>query len=256
MAAVADRVIAGQGTSETEWRPWLAHQPMVAVNAEQLVPPGYRAVVVAPHPDDEVLAVGGLLAQLHALRRSLLIVAATDGTASHPASILWPPHRLAAERPLESRRAWRALGLDVDRTAEVRRLGLDDGGLMRQRGLLARQVAALLRPRDVLFATWRHDGHPDHEAAGQACAAAAACAGIRLIEVPVWAWHWAVPGDARLPWRRALRLALDPGTVRAKREAVDAFTSQLEHDPSTGAGPILRGTTVERTQRPFEIFFP
>lgn len=256
MAAVAERAIEGLGTPEAAWRPWLAQQPMVEVDAASLVPPGHRAVVVAPHPDDEVLAVGGLLAQLRAWQRPMLIVAATDGTASHPASILWPAHRLAVERPQESRRAWQALGLDIDRTAEVRRLGFDDGGLMRQRGPLARQIAALLRPRDVIFTTWRHDGHPDHEATGQACAAAAACTGARLIEVPVWAWHWALPGDARLPWGRALRLALDPDAACAKRAAVNAFTSQLESDPSTGAGPILRSTTVQRAQRPFEVFFP
>lgn len=255
MAAVAERRIEGQGTTEADWLPWLAHQAMVETSAAKLVPPGHRAVVVAPHPDDEVLSVGGLLAQLRALSQPMLIVAATDGTASHPASSIWPPHRLAQERPLESRRAWQTLGLDVDRTAETRRLGFDDGGLMRQRGPLARQVAALLRPRDVLFTTWRHDGHPDHEATGQACAAAAACVGVRLVEVPVWAWHWAVPGDARLPWGRALRLRLDADAARAKREAVNAFTSQLESDPSTGAGPILRGTTVQRAQRPFEVFF-
>jgi len=255
MAAVAERRIEGQGTTEADWLPWLAHQAMVETSATKLVPAGHRAVVVAPHPDDEVLSVGGLLAQLRALSQPMLIVAATDGTASHPASSAWPPHRLAQERPLESRRAWQTLGLDVDRTAETRRLGFDDGGLMRQRGPLARQVAALLRPRDVLFTTWRHDGHPDHEATGQACAAAAACVGVRLIEVPVWAWHWAVPGDARLPWERALRLRLDADAARAKREAVNAFTSQLESDPSTGAGPILRGTTVQRVQRPFEVFF-
>ncbi|MGJ7542714.1 PIG-L deacetylase family protein [Variovorax sp. LT1R16] len=255
MAAVAERAIEGQGTTEAEWLPWLAHQPMVETSAGQLVPPGYRAVVVAPHPDDEVLAVGGLLAQLQMLRRSMLIVAATDGTASHPASMVWPPHRLAVERPLESHRAWQALGLDVDRTTEARRLGFDDGGLMRQRGPLARALAALLRPRDVIFTTWRYDGHPDHEATAQACAAAAADTGARLIEVPVWAWHWAAPGDARLPWSRAVRLALDADAARAKREAVGAFTSQLESDPSTGAGPILRGTTVQRAQRPFEVFF-
>jgi hypothetical protein len=34
--------------------------------AAQLVPPNSRAVIVAPHPDDEVLACGGLLQQLHA----------------------------------------------------------------------------------------------------------------------------------------------------------------------------------------------
>jgi hypothetical protein len=75
------------------------------------------------------------------------------------------------------------------------------------------------------------------------------------VEVPVWAWHWASPGDARLPWRRARRLALDGEARERKRRAVQAFRSQLLPDPSTGAGPILRATTVERAARSFEVVF-
>ena len=256
MAAVANsREIAGLGTTEDTWLPWLEAQAMAPLEAAALVPAGRRAVVVAPHPDDEVLAVGGLLAQLASLSRDMLIVAVTDGTASHPGSTEWPEQRLAAERPLESRRAWDSLGLHVDGMAHALRLGLPDGALQASSTALARRLAALLLPTDVLFTTWRHDGHPDHEATGKACSAAAACCGARLIEVPVWAWHWAEPGDTRLPWHRASRLALDATAREQKRKAVDAFTSQLGADASTGAGPILRSTTVERAHRPFEIFF-
>lgn len=256
MAAVADeREIAGLGTTEDAWIPWLDAQAIAPVDAATLVPAGRRAVVVAPHPDDEVLAVGGLLAQLAPLEREMLIVAVTDGTASHPGSAEWSAQRLAAERPLESRRAWDCLGLRIDGPARAMRLGLPDGGLEASSSVLAQTLTALLRPNDVVFTTWRHDGHPDHEATGRACATAAAGAGARLIEVPVWAWHWAEPGDARLPWHRASRLALDGTANRLKRRAVDAFTSQLLADPSTGAGPILRSTTVQRAHRPFEIFF-
>ena len=255
VAVAAARAIEGLGTTEDAWLGWLDTQAITPVGATSLVPEGRRVVIVAPHPDDEVLAVGGLLAQLAPLSREMLIVAVTDGTASHPASTVWPAQRLAQERPLESRRAWERLGLDVDGSAHAVRLGFADGGLRSSCGLLARTLSALLRPTDVVFTTWRHDGHPDHEATGQACAAAAACCGARLIEVPVWAWHWAEPGDARLPWHRAMRLALDPAIRQMKRTSVEAFASQLVADPSTGAGPILRSTTVQRAHRPFEIYF-
>jgi LmbE family N-acetylglucosaminyl deacetylase len=248
-----DRAIEGAGTSESDWLGWLDRRRLPEIAPESLVPPGCRAVVVAPHPDDEVLSVGGLFGRLHRLGRELLVVAATDGTGSHDGSPLWPPERLARERPLETLEALRRLGLST--ACEVRRLGLPDGGLMRSRGMLAERVAALLRPGDVVFTTWRFDGHPDHEATGQACAAVAACMGVQLVEVPVWAWHWAPAGDARLPWSRARRVPLDADTARRKAEAVDAFRSQRLPDESTGAGPILRPTTVERARRPFEVVF-
>ena len=108
-------------------------------------------------------------------------MAATDGTGSHDGSPLWPPERLARERPLETAEALRRLDLA---SCEVRRLGLPDGGLMRSRGALAERVAALLRPGDVVFTTWRFDGHPDHEATGRACAVACAQIGSTFCTRP------------------------------------------------------------------------
>jgi LmbE family N-acetylglucosaminyl deacetylase len=179
------------------------------------------------------------------------VVAVTDGTASHPGSTEWPVDRLRRERPLETQRALRCLGVD----AEPIRLGLPDGGLQALGSLLADRLLPLLRRSDVIFTTWRGDGHPDHETSGHACALVAGRIGARLVEIPVWGWHWAEPGDARLPWDRARRLALDDEARRRKREAVQCFTSQLQPDASTGSGPILRATTVERAARPFEVMF-
>jgi LmbE family N-acetylglucosaminyl deacetylase len=250
--APTDRAIEGLGTSEAEWLGWLDRRRLPEILPEALVPAGSRAVVVAPHPDDEVLAVGGLLSRLAALGRELLVVAVTDGAASHEGSSLWPPERLARERPLETDRALGRLGL---REHDMKRLALPDGGLQPVRDKLAREIVALLRPDDTVFTTWRLDGHPDHEATGQACAAATACVGAKLVEVPVWAWHWAAAGDTRLPWVRAHRIALDPDVAQRKFDAVGAFASQLTHDASTGAAPILRRTTVERAHRPFEVVF-
>lgn len=251
MDAVTDRAIRGQGTTEAEWKGWSGLPAIRRIDADELVPPGARAVVVAPHPDDEILSVGGLLAQLARTGAPVRVIAVTDGTASHRGSSQWPPERLVRERPRESRMALSCLGIDV----EPVRLGLPDGGLQELRDLLAERLLTLMDRSDVVFTTWRNDGHPDHEATGHACAFAAARTGARLIEVPVWAWHWAAPGDARLPWRRARRLVLDGDAVERKRRAVQAFASQLQPDPSTGAEPILRATTVERAARAFEVVF-
>jgi len=247
----AHRTIEGEGTSEAEWNSWPGLARLPAIDAQHLVPPGARAVVVAPHPDDEVLAVGGLLAQLADHGRPVELIAVTDGTASHDGSTVWSPERLARIRPRETLRALQRLGLAVVPT----RLGLPDGGLHRLRATLAAWLVPLLRPCDVVFTTWRQDGHPDHEATGQACALAAASAGARLVEVPVWGWHWARPADGRMPWRHAQRVPLDAEALRRKRAAVRTFASQLRRDPSTGAPPVLRGATLARAERPYEVVF-
>jgi LmbE family N-acetylglucosaminyl deacetylase len=253
MVAVAQRrrIGEGDGTGEAQWLAWPGLAALPACRVSELVPPGSRVVVLAPHPDDEVLAAGGLLTLLARAGREPLVVAASDGEASPLGSDQWPRKRLLRRRPQESRLALRKLGLP----GGTLRLGLPDGELARQRATLVERLQDILCESDVLVTTWRLDGHPDHEATGAAAAKAAGRVGCRLLEAPVWAWHWAAPGDPRLPWAQACRLPLGPDVVACKTQAVQAFQSQLQPDLSTGRGPVLRGSTVQRAARPFEVFF-
>ena len=55
-------------------------------------------LVLAPHPDDESLGCGGLIAACVAANRPPLVVVLTDGAGSHPGSVAYPPDRLRAAR--------------------------------------------------------------------------------------------------------------------------------------------------------------
>lgn len=251
MATVGDRQIQGSGTSPEAWAQWAGFNTMPTVAAAQLVPPGQRAVVVAPHPDDEILGCGGLLCMLGELGRRLALVAVTDGDGSHPHSTLWPASRLRNTRPLETREALRRLHLE---RATVTRLAIPDGQVSEQEAALQQRLLDFITPEDVVFVTWRLDGHPDHEATGRAAVQACQARGARCIEVPIWTWHWAAPGDARVPWERACRLELDEDVLALKKQAVNAFGSQLSADTSTGQGPILPPTVVARLTRAWEVY--
>jgi hypothetical protein len=80
-------------------------------------------------------------------------------------------------------------------------------------------------------------------------------AGAGHLEAPIWAWHWAMPGDRRMPWEQAVVVHLGPFLAWRKSGAVRCFTSQLEPDPSTGAAPILPPWAVARLVHPREVFF-
>ena len=80
-------------------------------------------------------------------------------------------------------------------------------------GLAAREdeLAEILREQcagfDVCLAPWETDAHADHEAAGRAARRAARRAGQNMLTYPIWMWHWAKPGDRRVPWDRARRVS-------------------------------------------------
>lgn len=251
-AVVFDRQISGEGTPEARWQAWPGLDQLPLVSLDDLVPPGSRAVVVAPHPDDEVIGFGGLLALLAARQSDSLVITLTDGEASHPGSRQWPPRQLADARIAESLAGLRQLGL---KPHSQRRLSLPDGGLAACGDMLAQRLNELLRPGDVVFSTWQLDGHPDHEAAGQATARVCRQRGCRHWQAPVWMWHWALPGDARVPWSQMRRLALPGNTLRQKTAALDAHQTQLAPQ-DTGAPAVLPGFALARMLRGFEYFMP
>lgn len=246
--------IVGQGTPLHQWQasPHMAQLPLISV--EQLVPEGHRAVIIAPHPDDEVLGCGGLLQGLAALGRPIQLISVTDGRASHPGSRRWPAEWLSVVRPQESAQALHRLGVPLHRLKWLR-AGFDDSRVAAQEAALAAFIQRYLKPNDVVFTTWREDGHCDHEAVGRASAKAALAVGASLFELPVWTWHWATPEDSQVPWHRARKLPLAPEVVARKRHAIHAFASQLEGDPHIGLPPVLAPYVVERLLQPFEVVF-
>ncbi len=243
---------ASDGTPWADWQHSAHLARATWISPEQLCPKGTRLVVVAPHPDDEILACGGLLCSFRGREKDLLLISVTDGEGSHQDSSHWTEHRLRRDRPQESRHALQRLELAVNEL-DWRRLNLKDSAVARDEAFLVNHLNQLLKPGDVLLTTWRSDGHADHDAVGRACAQAARARQARLVEVPVWAWHWASPDDARLPWPRAHRIQLDKDSVARKQHAIAAHVSQMESDE--GRPPVLPPTLLECLLQPFELVF-
>lgn len=256
-----------RGTPRARWDAWFAaRRPDPVLDVPGAV---RRLVVVAPHPDDEILGVGVTAARFAAAGAEVVIVAVTDGDASHPDSPTLTPGRLAALRIEESRRACALLGLP-----EPVRLGLPDGGVHAHETRLAEAIAAAVRgpsPTEdtradhgvagrgtdcLVLSTWRGDGHPDHEAAGRAAASACADTGARLAEYPVWTWHWAGPGEPRVPWPRRRRVVLTGPELDAKRAAVAEFATQVAPlSGRPGDEAILPDWILDRLVTPEETVF-
>lgn len=216
-------------------------------------------IVLAPHPDDESLACGGLLARLADAGLPVRVVAVSDGAASHPGSRQYPPPRLKELRAAELQAAVTALGLPE---SALRRLDLPDGQVPRAGtsgfgAALERLQAACadLAPR-TLATSWRHDPHTDHVATYELAAAfqARLRPPPRLLEYVVWGWQ--LPPDTPLHAEPPRGFRLEPGPTEArKRRAVEAHASQLGRvvadDPD---GFALEPGMVDRLVRGPELF--
>ena len=132
---MSENLIVGSGASRHAWKhsKHLAELPVISTH--MLVPPGSRAVIIAPHPIDEVLGFGGLMQQLAQLGRPLQLISVTDGSASHPGSSSWPVARLRVIRPQESAEALHRLDLPLHSLQWIRG-GFTDNAVAKQEDAL------------------------------------------------------------------------------------------------------------------------
>jgi len=254
------------GTSEHLWQEdaWPAHaRPLAADDCARLL-------VLAAHPDDETLGAGGLISAAAAHGLPVTVIVATNGEASHPHSPTHTAEDLAAVRRVEVVTAVHALAPG----ARVRLLDLPDGDLAQHRNSLEEALleaifdepgsettsnAPASAPAIWLVAPWRQDGHPDHAAAGAAAALVADRAGARLLEYPIWAWHWSTPGDTIWPaaddTTALWRLQLNASGRQRKTLALAAHGSQVHPlSDQPGDEAIVQPGFAAHFERDFELF--
>jgi LmbE family N-acetylglucosaminyl deacetylase len=214
----------------------------------------HHLLVVAPHPDDETIGLGGTIHDRRRLGGSCEIVAVTDGEAADDqADDSWR-HALAEQRSAEREAALETLGAAG---TPVQRLGFPDRTLGDHvAGLEEALTEAFVTARKYHFACvaalpCRLDGHPDHRATNRAGLRAAARAGIPTVEVPIWSWYETL-SRRRLRSLRLQRLAISPQARRRKQLALECFQSQTRPLPG-GRGPVLPSDFMAAFDRPFEL---
>ncbi|MBK8988850.1 MAG: PIG-L family deacetylase [Chloroflexi bacterium] len=175
-----------QGPDETFWR--------------------QKAVVFAPHQDDETLGCGGTVLAKKAKAAHVSIVFMTDGRLSHAGLI--SEADLIARRADEALAACHALNVAAE---DVYFLNIPDGRVTQQKDTAVPQIVKLLsnlRPEQI-FVPYRHEPPPDHYSTTHAVLAALEQIGqpVEVYEYPVWAWYhwpWVGLGSSALGDRRAI----------------------------------------------------
>ena len=189
---------------------------------------GRPFVVLSPHPDDETLGAGGLIAEACAEGQDVNVIVVTDGSGSHPRSKQYPRQKLVDLRYSEVHRAGLALGLQPDR---IKFLGLPDTEAPKAGPLFdaaVNEVLDVIRRSGAgcLFVTWEKDPHCDHEASAElAKAVRRKGPGLKLWAYPVWGWHIEATKEIGRP-PRVFRVDISQHRDR-KFRAIEAYASQM-----------------------------
>ncbi|TCM14413.1 LmbE family N-acetylglucosaminyl deacetylase [Novosphingobium sp. PhB165] len=184
-------------------------------------------LVLAPHPDDETLGAGGLIASLAASGGAVTTVFLTDGAGSHIGASGWTAKRVAGLRARELGAAMRYLGLRDPAIS----LGWSDGSPHAegtpQFELAVRRLVALCRARGIrqLVTTWEREPHCDHTAAARLLRAAARR--WRVAPKFYLVWGWTLPDvDSLLRPMRVTAIPVSRHRGRQRR-ALACHRSQL-----------------------------
>jgi len=221
-------------TPEGEWlsrlcdlRPWTL----------PLVP----TLIVAPHPDDETLGAGGMIAKLRLQNVPVTVAAASDGENAYAAA-----QGLGKVRELEQNEALARLGVDH---RSVHRFRLPDRELTAWEGALEKSLSAVVSSTMHIVAPWPRDFHPDHEACGRAAESVARRYGLKLTFYLFWTWHRGVP--SMLDGLSLVSLHLTEEERRIKLFALEAHQSQFERPDGA---PILSPELLRPAEREFEVY--
>jgi LmbE family N-acetylglucosaminyl deacetylase len=216
-------------------------------------------LVVAPHPDDETLGCGGILAQIIRAGGNVYVLFVTNGSASHPGHPVLSPEKLAALRRDEARAATSALGIE---SRNVSFLDASDGTLasldLAHTSELVAKIANILTKTaaEVLLLTYQHDGSTDHEASVVLVEKALNLPRQRpqILEFPIWAWRNPLMLmkpilTSRIIWR------VDISNVRdMKTAALGAYLSQTRPIPPD-LTPVLSPEFTSEFTFDEEFFF-
>jgi N-acetylglucosamine malate deacetylase 1 len=200
-------------------------------------------LVIAPHPDDETLGCGALIARKRKAGHRVGILFLTDGSASHRSEPGVAAEALVLIREAEARAAAAQLGVAGD---SIRFLRSRDGELPRlapaERARLVAAITAAVRETGAreVFLPCCPDGSSEHDVVMGLVqeAVTALPQPPRLWEYPVWTWR-----QPRVLWSK---LAGSQRVVRApaaefredKRRALQQYRSQVE-PAGTARRPVL-----------------
>ncbi|MHC4993433.1 MAG: PIG-L deacetylase family protein [Planctomycetota bacterium] len=221
------------------------------------------ALVVAPHPDDEVLGAGGLIALKRTRGAVVHVLYLTDGEAALR-DFGADPDDVARRRRVLGEKACATLGVEV---GCLHRLHLPDGAVPSPEsacfGYAVGSVRQIIERYGIheVYCTHPADGWNDHTHAAAIARAAVGGADeqdgqpVTLHDYPVWSWFSLdTPGVVRMGWGRAHQINIDP-VAHQKQHAIRQYLGAVDPVSKKPYCGVLPDDLLRAMNWTHELFF-
>lgn len=222
--------------TDKKWKKFFNNIPEFNLNTAQ-------TIFLAPHPDDETLGCGGLIADLAKKCWDIQIISITNGEVAYN-----DIPSLKEIRINELSNSIKQLGLSEK---NILRLNFQDGKIQEENFELEEKLLPYISSGCNLFAPWEKDYHHDHEAVGRVATKLAQNNNIKLYYYFIWTWHHRDLNN--LEKLNLKKYILQETTLKRKIKAIECYQSQLTHPSKI---PILTNKVLIPFKTTFEIYAP
>lgn len=208
-----------------------------------------KIVIVAPHPDDEVLGAGGLIQRLISEDNHPYVIILTKGEKSHEGCCNLEKEEIKIARHQLTLKALETLGLKKD---HLYTLNFQDGGIANATIQQKQELFSVLKEigPNVLFVPHKGEGWCDHVSILSLTQRTMGTS-VSIYEYCVWFWYYNV-------WKFDLgnlhTLHLTNEEFQLKCESISQYVHPLAPCGKPWSG-VLPKVFVQATQWKNEIFF-
>ena len=211
-----------------------------------------RVLIVAPHPDDEILGCGGIIQGIREQNKDVAVAVLTGGEKSHGGCCDLDEVVLKNKRRELSRKAGEVVGMDL---TKLYFLDFPDSKITEsdvEVNKLERLITEF-RP-GMIFVPHIFEGWADHVEAGKIIGKLTREREIRVVEYCVWFWYNPYYRFGQVRWHDALLYRMSRKERRNKREAIRVYMNAKAScgKPYSGVLPSIL-LTANRWRN--ELFF-
>lgn len=189
-----------------------------------------KILIISPHPDDEILGCGGLMANMVEENKKVLLVLLTKGENSHFDSPFISKDLLKEERVKLTQKAASKIKLPIE---NITFLDFKDGNINDKDSEIIKLELLInsIKP-DAVFVPYHFEGNKDHETTSIIVKSITKNTPIHLIEYCVWFWRTLPLREVfKIEWKNASIFKIGK-TANIKKN--DAISIYLEAKDSQG----------------------